>query len=138
MPTVMPHPRAAHQLKPRRAGSAGAAARGSLAMASTSRWRTLRRLGTGAGSGHQRHVAAELLEFEATGGAALEVLLDGGAVVSLERAQGEKGEVLGELFVRAHPSSAFRKAIRAARMRVLIVPSGSPVLDAISVCVSPS
>src|SRR5205807_3315912 len=68
----------------------------------------------------------------------LQVLFEFNLLIAFERSQGIECEVFGESAVHTHGFKAFRKASRPARMRVLIVPSGSPVLVAISVWVRPS
>src|SRR4029077_4693841 len=96
------------------------------------------RLGTANGHRHERHVSAQLLEFASAPGASLQMLFQQRPLLARQATQSEECEVLVELFVFAHGLKALRKASSPARMRVFMVPSGSPVLAAISVWVNPS
>ena len=87
--------------------------------------------------GEQGRVSAQLLEVAAARSAVTQVLLERKTLFTLERIHCVESEIVGELFVCAHAITALRKANSAVRMRVLIVPSGSPVFFAISVCVIP-
>jgi len=77
--------------------------------------------------------AAKLFEFAATRGAAGKMRFERGLFFAFQAAQRVEREVFCELFVHTHViSTALRNIISPVRMRVFIVPSGSPVFCEIS------
>ena len=83
------------------------------------------------------------LEFTATFRTLLQVRLEALPLARVQRAQRVEHHVFRELFVRIHERSPcsdrrLRSCNNALRMRVFTVPSGSPVLAAISEWVIPS
>src|SRR5882672_3690251 len=86
----------------------------------------------------QSHIPSQPLQLAAAGRALCQVPLERDTFVTLQRSERQQCEIVGELFVQAHVSNTLRSACNPVRIRVLIVPSGSPVLAAISVWVSPS
>src|SRR6202035_3133519 len=87
------------------------------------------------GKSQQSHIATQTLQLTPAFRASLEMRLHFYESCALQSAE---SEIVSELFVRVHRLQALRRRSRPARMRVLIVPKGSPVFSAISVCVSPS
>ena len=100
--------------------------------------RVARRSGASGGHRQQRHIPAQQLEFATAVGAAVQMGFERNQFVALQRAQRVQREIFRELFVYAHATTALRSASNPARILVLMVPSGSPVLAAISVWVKPS
>ena len=71
--------------------------------------------------------------------AALDMLCHRGGLVRGEQLHGKQSKVvLFDMSRAAHALNAFLSVDSALRIRVLTVPSGSPVISAISECVRPS
>src|SRR5262249_39385331 len=85
----------------------------------------------------QGQVAAQRFKLAAAFLARSQMRLQFRTRIVLECAHGVERQVFRELCVVRH-ENAFLNASNAERMRVFTVPSGSPVLPAISVCVMPS
>ena len=96
-----------------------------------------RRLRATARQAQQSQVAPQRLQFTTAGGAGVQVLLQFLTFGASQFAQCVERQVVGELFVRPHHANFARNCCRPLRMRVLMVPRGSPVFSAISECVSP-
>ncbi len=81
--------------------------------------------------------ASQFRELGLTAGTRRQVRFERPGFGRIERVDGVRRDGVFEFFVGHHPI-AFRSAIIALRIRVLIVPSGTPVRAAISECVRPS
>src|SRR5215472_2858705 len=96
------------------------------------------RFGPYSRQGQQRRIGAQRFQFTAALAAGAQVRLKlCPLLLAIERTQGVERQRFRELWMPVH-ANAFLKASNPVRMRVLMVPSGSPVLPAISVCVMPS
>ena len=103
------------------------------------------------GQGAGGEVAVDAGEFGAALHAAVEMVGDGRGLIRCQELHCVEDEVFGvgmvagaagagklEWLIGAHDWNAFLSVSRALRMRVFTVPSGSPVISAISECVRPS
>src|SRR5579863_4895084 len=77
-------------------------------------------------------IGTERLYFASTTGTRLQMRLEFLALVPSKFVQRIKRETIDELVVRVHPANFNRSCCNPVRIRVLIVPSGSPVCVAIS------
>src|SRR5579859_826919 len=100
--------------------------------------RPCRRLRARGRKRQQRHIRAQGFQFTTAIAAGAQVRLQRGQSLRvIERAHGVERQGLSVLWMHAH-ANTFLRASKPVRMRVLTVPSGSPVLPAISECVMPS
>src|SRR5581483_10399504 len=99
--------------------------------------RTLWRGRPHAGQRQHGHLRVDLFQLTPALRAIFQVLAKFRGIGGRQLVQSVERQIVCKLPMISHAASPFLSAARAARIRVLIVPSGSPVLAAISEWVSP-
>src|SRR5437764_11221654 len=100
--------------------------------------RALRRSWANGGKSEHCHIGINLAKFAPACLAILEMATHLRSLLLRQLAHREEHQIVDDLLMVSHAASTFRRLSRAARMRVLTVPSGSPLLLEISEWVSPS
>src|SRR6202167_4874618 len=114
------------------------ACRGGVNLAHQTLFNSGRRLDAGSREREQRDTSARFREFFGARRARGHVRFARSFLFALQNAEGVEVEVFRPSWMPVHGDKVRFKLSTAVRIRVFTVPSGSPVLVAISLCVNPS